>query len=149
MPAKKTKIIYFLILPWFLFLLQGCEDDRRPFPYVPFDVTFDISTQLNNLPTGQYIIKDEKDNYGYGGLIIYRSVGNTFYAFDLACPFRPQNKCLLKEDDTFDNLMKCPCCGSSYQLANEGRPFNGPSTQPLKQYDAFYIEASNQLKVTN
>ena len=125
-------------------LLQGCEDERRPFPYVYVDVTFNISTQLNDLPVGEYVIKE---GHGYGGLIIYRAQRSSFYVFDRACTYRPNKKCLLSEDNKF-GLMECPCCSSSFQLSQEGMVFNGPATVSLKQYEAIYIPP-NELRVTN
>lgn len=144
MPYKITKIIFFLVLPWIIFVCGGCEDEREPFPYVYVDVTFNISTQLGDLPVGEYVIKE---GYGYGGLIIYRASRSSFYVFDRVCPHKPKKKCQLREDEDF-GLMECPCCGSSFQLSQEGMVFNGPATVPLRQYNAYYIQP-DQLHVTN
>ena len=133
-----------MVLPWLMLLPAGCDDEREPFPYVYVDVTFNISTQLGDLPVGEYVIKEQ---YGYGGLIIYRAGRSSFYAFDRACTYKPKKKCLLSEDNKF-GLMECPCCGSSFQLSQEGMVFNGPATVPLKQYEAYYIPP-NQLRVTS
>ena len=136
-----------MVLPWLILLSPGCEDEREPFPYVYVDRTFNISTDLGDLTEGHYVILEE---YGYGGLIIYRASRSSFYAFDRVCPYKPQKKCLLNEDDEFENIgwMECPCCGSKFSLSEEGRVLNGPSTVPLKQYNAYYIQP-NQLHVTN
>jgi len=131
----------------FLLLSLGCEDEREPFPYVYVNETFNISTELGSMTVGEYRIKEQ---YGYGGLIIYRAGSSSFYAFDRACTYKPQKKCRLSEDEEFEGagLMKCPCCGSSFHLSQEGMVFNGPATVPLKQYNAYYIPP-NQLRVTS
>lgn len=136
-----------MVLPWLICLPVGCEDEREPFPYVYVNETFNISTQLGDLPQGEYVIKEQ---YGYGGLIIYRAGSSSFLAFDRACTYKPKKKCLLKEDEEFEGagLMKCPCCSSSFHLSQEGMVFNGPATVPLKQYNAYYIPP-NQLRVTS
>ena len=145
MPYKKSNIQYFFILVVLLSLFIRCEDDRKPFPYVYINETFDVPTELSNLAVGEYVIMED---YGYGGLIIYRAGRQSFHAFDRACTYRPEDKCLLEEDPEF-GLMECPCCGSSFLLSDEGRVFNGPSSVPLKQYQAYYNPNANQLTVTN
>jgi nitrite reductase/ring-hydroxylating ferredoxin subunit len=143
MAYKLPNIRFFFVLVLFFFLFGSCEDERKPFPYVYVDVTFNISTQLNSLPVGEYIIKEK---YGYGGLIIYRASRSSFYAFDRACTYNPNKKCLLEENP--NDLMECPCCGSTFLLSQEGMVFGGPSTVPLKQYQAYY-RPPNELYVTN
>ena len=136
-----------------MLLFIGCEDQQKPFPYVHVNVTFDIGTELNNLAIGEYIFLGSEDcgeseNCGYGGLIIYRSGQNSFHAFDRACPYKPEDKCILESDEQFESVVTCPCCGSRFIIADDGRYFDGPAQRRLKKYNAYKVSA-NQLRVTN
>ena len=133
----------------FLLLFIRCEDERFQFPYVNFDVTFNISTQLSNITMGQSVIKNEKNNYGYAGLIIYRLDEGTFRAFDLACTYKPEDRCALERDQDFDNLFHCPCCNSEFMINDidgNATVFNGPAKWPLREYRTQYMPP-NQLRV--
>jgi nitrite reductase/ring-hydroxylating ferredoxin subunit len=148
MTYQHSNIKYFLLLTIFLLLFIRCEDNTtRPFPYVHVDVTFDIGTELDGILSGEYVFIEDK---GYGGLIIYRSSQNIFKAFDRACVYRPNDKCILERDEKFETLVSCPCCSSRFQIIDNGRGFDGPAgSMQLKQYNVEYYPASQQIRVTN
>jgi Rieske Fe-S protein len=151
MKSYLTNLRIFLISLFFLLIFIRCEDEQFVFPHRDFDVLFDINTQLDNLQPGESIIKDERNYYGYGGLIIYRVDHGYFRAYDLACTHKPEKKCLLKRDKDFDTLFKCPCCGSQFMIDNisgDVTVFNGPAKWPLKEYRTSY-KPPNQLRVYN
>jgi len=140
-----TKLIKIFVFVFSLFIFQSCEKEGEPFPHVSFDVTFNISTQLNNVAVGEYVFKDQ---YAYGGLIIYHKTSSEYLAFDRACPHKPRDRCLLDPDDDFETILTCPCCGSQFLITDDGAVFNGPSVRPLYQYETYYIPP-NQLRVRN
>ena len=146
-----TKLRFFLFPVLLTLVFIRCEDEQFVFPHRDFDVTFDISTQLDNLQQGESIIKDERNYYGYGGLIIYRVDQGYFRAYDLACTHQPEKKCILERDEDFDTLFECPCCGSKFKIDNitgDITVFNGPSKWPLREYRTSY-SPPNQLRVYN
>ncbi|MBS3776980.1 MAG: hypothetical protein KGY70_17410 [Bacteroidales bacterium] len=153
MTYQHSNIRIFYVFALILLLFIGCEDQQQPFPYVYVNVTFDIGTELDNLAIGEYVLLEteacsEAENCGYGGLIIYRSAQYSYQAFDRACPYKPEDKCLLERDDEFESLVACPCCGSRFIVTDDGRYFDGPAQRRLKEYNA-YKESANQLKITN
>ncbi|MFW5915994.1 MAG: Rieske 2Fe-2S domain-containing protein [Bacteroidota bacterium] len=139
-----------------MLLFIGCEDQRQPFPYARVDVTLNIDTELENVPekTGYVFIGPEDcsdaESCGYGGLIIFRLNQNNFQAFDRACPYNPKKKCLLEPfgEDKSNNILSCPCCGSLFDLGDNGKNIQGPAIRRLKQYEA-YKSGTNQLRVQN
>jgi nitrite reductase/ring-hydroxylating ferredoxin subunit len=134
---SNIKIIYVFAL--ILFLFVGCENEQKPFPYVHINETFNVTTELNDLPIGEFMfLGKENGNYGYGGLIIYRSGQNSFQAFDRACTYNPDDKCILERDDEFESLVTCPCCGSKFLVSENGMVFDGPATRRLKNYETYY-----------
>jgi len=151
MNTYKTKLRIFLISLFLGLIFIRCEEEHFAFPHTNFDVTFNISTQLDNLQPGQSIIKDEKKYYGYAGLIIYRVDKGRFRAFDLACTHQPEKGIKLERDEDFDTLFRCPECGSEFMIDNISGDimiFNGPAKWPLKEYRTRYIPPS-QLRVYN
>ncbi|MEF8846346.1 MAG: Rieske 2Fe-2S domain-containing protein [Bacteroidales bacterium] len=121
---------------------------------MPFNVKFDIGTQLDNITDGQYVFIGPEDcsqteRCGYGGLIIFRASTNNYKAFDRACPFNPKEKCILEpfEGDKSNNILSCPCCGSLFDLGDNGRNIHGPSTRGLQQYQVG--KSGNQITVWN
>ncbi len=147
---QTSNINIFLKIILFMLLFIRCEDDTKPFPYVYVNARFYLDTQLDGLQEGEFILIDEKEGYGYGGLIIYRSSSRSYQAFDRACTYNPQKKCILERDEEYENmgLVTCPCCGSIFRVWDDGIVFNGPATRRLKQYSAFLL-SPNELKVTN
>ncbi len=140
-----TKLIKILALTFTIFIFQSCEKEEERFPYVSFDVTFNISTQLNNVAVGEYVFKNK---YAYGGLIIYHKTSSEYLAFDRACPHKPRDRCILEPDENFETVLTCPCCGSKFLITDDGSVFEGPATRPLYQYETYYIPP-NQLRVRN
>ena len=159
MTYQHSNIRIFYVFALILLLFIGCEDQQQPFPYVRFDVTFDVGTELNNIVEGEFVFINADDcgeskNCGYGGLIIYRSSRNNFQAFDRACPYKPEEKCILEVDEEFGdvNILSCPCCGSKFKLFDDGKVLVGPATttsRGLKQYQTNYLKKSEQVKVWN
>ena len=155
MTYQHSNIRIFYVFALILLLFIGCEDQQQPFPYVRVNVTLSINTELDNLTKeiGYVFIGPEDcsdaESCGYGGLIIYRPSQNNFQAFDRACPYNPKKKCLLEpfEGDKSNNILSCPCCGSLFDLGDNGRNIHGPSTRGLQQYRVY--KSGNQIIVRN
>lgn len=133
-----------------LFLLSGCisEPTNTNIPYKR--VSFLIDTSLSGpdytLHDGMGVMTRIYDtqhparlsnNGGYGvcGVIVVRTLDNHLCAFDLCCPYQPQNKHTLQQTGVGDFFLQCPQCGSQFEVGNgTGRITKGPATQPLKYY---------------
>ena len=76
---------------------------------------------------------------GFGGVIVYHglstgSIGNDYYAFDMACPHEAHKGTLVEVDDSNIHAI-CPKCGSKFELIyGVGNPVSGPAKYPLKTY---------------
>lgn len=122
----------------------SCDEQSDPFPYVRIDLTLSIDTQLGNMNVGEHRFID---NAGYGGLVIYRKLQNEYQAFDRACTHDYADACILEDDENFDGILVCPCCGSKFLLSQNGSIFNGPATKPLEEYST-YLQG-NFLRISN
>ncbi len=61
----------------------------------------------------------------------------TYYAFDLRCPYESNNKTKIQADPEKNGYASCPACGSKYDLRTGiGFPTGdeGPSTYQLTSY---------------
>lgn len=145
---SKSNLSFFLIPILILAFFVRCDKNETPFPNVSVYVTLSLDTQLKNVLPGNYV---EVDNYGIGGLIIFRVDNNDFLAFDRACTYEASHTCIL-EDSDHDGFFDCPCCESRFWMVNSvdiaGTVLNGPANYPLKQYNC-YFNGTNTVTVTN
>jgi nitrite reductase/ring-hydroxylating ferredoxin subunit len=83
--------------------------------------------------------------YGVAGLIIYRTTGGGYVAYDRCSSYQPEKRCAVTLDDT--NLTATdPCSGSKF-LLSDGSPVKAPATRSLRTY---FVTVSNfNLIVSN
>ncbi|TAJ14641.1 Rieske (2Fe-2S) protein [Marinilabiliaceae bacterium JC017] len=123
------------ILVMSLFILAACKSDRDEI--IP-NVSFSIKINVNDDPEyseTSFIVKRDLSGRPAGvcGVVIYRLTSDTYYAFDLMCPYEKRYNCLVEKKD--DMTYKCPCCGSEFMIGTEtGSILEGPSKWPLKAY---------------
>ena len=129
----------------FLLLAFSCEEDITPFPNVSINLTLAIDTDLENMTYNQFKLIN---GYGYGGVIIYRDAEGDFQAYDRACTYDYNEGCILEPHPDFNEIMECPCCGSSFWLSPNGQVYKGPAQRPLKQYTVYQL-SGNMIKVLN
>lgn len=101
---------------------------------------------------GQFIKREKNVNgipVGYAGLIIGQSIyseGNTYIAYDAACPVEAsRNVSVDLQDDGFGTAI-CPSCETKYSLSSGGAP-EGKGTEYLKRYTV--LVSGNTLQVRN
>jgi nitrite reductase/ring-hydroxylating ferredoxin subunit len=129
--------IYKTVLFCFFILIgtNGCKDDYTsvvPYVYVNFDFNPTNYIELN-IPGGFVYFK----NAGFGGIIVFHDIDDTFLAFDAACTHEISSTCRVVADGS--GLATCPCCKSQFILfGGNGSPTKGPAIEPLKQYRASY-----------
>jgi nitrite reductase/ring-hydroxylating ferredoxin subunit len=132
-----SKIKIFAISILVFFSSATCKKDKFAFPYVTINANIGIYSDLGDLAQGNVKIFPKERFGGVGGLIIYRDFDDKYTAFDAACTYDYFNNCILKISNSFQELMECPCCNSSFLLSSEGNVFKSPATYPLQQYSAF------------
>lgn len=162
--------VLFLVSSVALISLGSCVDDNlaeSPIPALRVNYSCNVSTinaalQQTDVPhldcqPGYVLINahlNVSEVIGYGGLLIFHSAfENTYYAFDLACPYCYQQSHKVQSiemNDTFSAI--CPVCESEFRGVQYGSPAAsvGPANAenlPLRAYRAKMING-NTLLVT-
>ncbi|EGD33701.1 hypothetical protein HMPREF9071_1863 [Capnocytophaga sp. oral taxon 338 str. F0234] len=126
---------YFCMVALFLLLFIACKKNdiqRNPFlQEAKFSRTINLRlVEYNKLkiPGNAVLI----DNIGLRGVVV-ANVGNSYYAWDRACPSQALSECsqMTLEDNNY--FMYCPCNGVRYSLLN-GQPQTGNSPYPMLNY---------------
>jgi nitrite reductase/ring-hydroxylating ferredoxin subunit len=122
---------HFLIIIISLFFL-GCSNSEssNKNPYLP---NYSFSVDLNlNLPSYSTLKYASNAIYypgaGVSGIIVFNTSGNTYNAFDAACPNQDLSSCSTMTIKGVNAL--CPCDSKEYNLftGQGGMPY------PMKQY---------------
>ena len=85
---------------------------------------------------------------GYAGLIIGQSIfsdGNTYVAFDAACPVEAQRNVSVELADDGLGTAVCPKCHTKYDLSNGGFP-TGTGMEYLKHYSVSISGSTLQVR---
>ncbi len=115
----------------------SCKKDNFKFPYAPINANIGIDSDLGDLPLGSAKIFPPERFGGVGGLIIYRDYDDHFFVYDAGCTRDYFDDCRVEISSSFQELLECPCCQSSYLLSSEASVFKGPAIYPLVRYQAF------------
>jgi len=86
-------------------------------------------------------------NGGSKGIIIYHRAFDEYVAFDRHCTWQTFNNCSVSPDSSTLVIMNCSCCTSKFSLV-DGSVINGPSINPLLQYNA-QISSPGTLHIYN
>ncbi len=123
-------------------LLTACENVRfnesSPIPSMPVSYTLNImqDAPLLTVAGGYYEITEITDYnqyIGYGGLLVFHGFDDTFYAYDMSCPYECATDTLIVA--SMVGTAVCSHCGSTYDVGfGSGYPSEGPSEYPLRQY---------------
>ena len=115
-------------------LTFACSSDLSddPIPVASFaDIVIDISfpayVNLRNTNGFTYV------NGGVRGIIVYRSIGNSFLAYERNCSFHPNEACATVNVHASLLYMTDPCCSSDFSF-QDGSPTGGQAWQPLRRY---------------
>jgi nitrite reductase/ring-hydroxylating ferredoxin subunit len=74
-------------------------------------------------------------NDGSKGIIIYHRAFDEYVAFDRHCTWQTFNSCAVSPDSASLVILNCSCCSSKFSIV-DGSVINGPSINPLLQYNA-------------
>jgi nitrite reductase/ring-hydroxylating ferredoxin subunit len=122
-------------LLWLCVLTAGCgKDDGSYIPSVTVNFQSPLAdpklTQLGSAG-GAVVI----NGYGVAGLIIYRTGGGSYVAYDRCSSYQPEKRCAVVIDDTGLTATD-PCSGSKF-LLSDGSPVKAPATRSLKPYSVY------------
>lgn len=142
---KKKKLNFCIIAVIILFFL-ACRDEENnniPLVEVNFQRNLNEPDLLNLQSIGGWVMVSG----GSRGIILYRTSSTEVKAYDRHCTFQPSSTCALVSVDANGFTASDQCCGSSFQLTNNGSVSSPPAVTPLKSYTT-YID-NDILYVTN
>jgi nitrite reductase/ring-hydroxylating ferredoxin subunit len=123
-------ILLFLLIP-------QCkkESQQNEIPVVAVNIAIDPNStefiKLNPVNGWEYLTG------GYKGILVFRATLNGFMAYERACPYDWGQTTARLVVDSSGITTVCPSCKSKFIL-NDGSPYSGPSTYPMKQYQTTY-----------
>lgn len=141
------KRIFIYSIYIFIILLSSCSDSLTH-SNIP-DVSFRFAVNLQedtflNAP-GNYRIFN---GVGYKGVIVYNLDGNSFYAYDMACPHKDGNhKLSTSSTKGSEPVITCEKCGSIFNLIDAGAPVKAPAVYPLRSYNC--VRSNMLLHISN
>ena len=135
---KKITLIIFLYI-------IGCGSDYN-FPETNVNIILPITMPeynnvYNNLWGYEYL------NGGLGGIIIVKGMDDDFIAYDRACTFEINSKCIVSGESSNDPILTCNSCCESQFIIIDGSVTNGPANQALKKYHTYFD--GEMLYITN
>lgn len=144
---KNTEVIKgfrkFLFLLVMIALTNSCKDIQESnVPDIPF--SFTINLVIDN----ELTIPGNSKYYpvgGYGGVIVYCELPDSYYAFDATCTYEVSQNCKVKPAGP---TGECGCCKSQFIFIGTGMPIKSPAAAPLRQYQVSKIN-SFTLRVYN
>ena len=85
---------------------------------------------------------------GLGGILIFHTVEDKFYAFDMACPYEVKAETKVHCNNL--GVVVCDSCRSQFYVG-DGTGFvqKGQSKNPLKKYTVYYDASRGNILVTN
>lgn len=115
---------------FFLLFFASCDKIQdSQVPNVPFSFTINLSiaNELTIPGNSMYF-----PGAGYGGVIVFCEMPDTYYAFDATCTHEINQTCKVVNQGV---LGECSCCESKFLFTGGGYPAKGPAAAPLRQYN--------------
>ena len=141
--------------------LACSETIEMRIPVRPVSLELDLTyqdTALNAIQGWKIYRQQDVDQAGeytgFGGVLVYHGLdasgGDSFYAFDAACPYEASSSVLIGVDESAVYGI-CPQCGSKFELLNGiGNPVEGPAAQERFQLKRYQTERTgNTIHVFN
>jgi Rieske Fe-S protein len=140
---KSGKFLFFFFILFFAAISCDKIQDSQ-IPNVSFALTINLT--INNeltIPGNSMFFSGP--GVGYGGVIVYCELPDSYYAFDATCTHEINQSCKVINSGV---LGECSCCKSEFILLGGGYPASGPAAAPLKQYSVSRVN-SFTLRVYN
>lgn len=141
-----------VILSIIIALFSGCKDsdNEEIIPYVQFYGYIYLSDPNYLNPPFIAYTDMNFSTLGISGVVVYMSTSDSYFAYDLMCPYEKSTGALVKIDPKDDGFVVCPKCGSTYSISGGyGDIIKGPSKYPLKTYSTQYESSDNTLAIWN
>jgi nitrite reductase/ring-hydroxylating ferredoxin subunit len=144
MNVKKRIGITLLLLPWLACRKENIND-QLGIPYVRVSqyVFLNDPNFIGLNAVGGFAFL----NGGSKGIIIYHRAFDEYVAFDRHCTWQTYNNCAVSPDSSTLVILNCACCTSKFSIV-DGSVINGPSINPLLQYNA-QISSPGTLHIYN
>jgi hypothetical protein len=136
---QRISVILLLVLT-----LAGCGKENLVIPNVPVNLNIQLTDpRLIRLssPGGAVAL----DDYGVAGIVIYRTLGGGYVAYDRCSTVNPEKQCAVELDEPSFTVTD-KCSGAKY-LLEDGSPAKAPAVLSLKKYNT--VVAGNTIHVTN
>ncbi len=131
---KKNRIILLCLL---LISVACNKDDKNQqlgIPYVNVDryILLNDPNSLSLNAVGGFLYV----NAGSRGILVYHRAYEEYVAFDRHCTYNTSDACGKVSLDSLSNvILNCACCASKFSII-DGSVLNGPTINPLLQYQA-------------
>ena len=128
----------------FCVLLAGCGKENLVIPNVPVRFQAGLTDpRLIRLSSPGGAVAFE--SYGVAGIVIYRTLGGGYVAYDRCSTVNPEKQCAVELDEPSFTVTD-KCSGAKY-LLEDGSPAKAPAVLALKKYNT--VVAGNTIHVTN
>jgi nitrite reductase/ring-hydroxylating ferredoxin subunit len=123
---KFGKFLFFFFI--LFFATNSCDEIQdSQVPNVPFSFTINLTIANELTIPGNSMLFPG----GYGGVIVFCEMPDTYYAFDATCTYEISQTCKVVNSGV---VGECSCCESKF-LFTGGIPAKGPAAAPLRQYN--------------
>jgi Rieske Fe-S protein len=124
---KSGKFLFFF--PIIFLVTNSCDKIQdSQVPSVPFSFTINLTIANELTIPGNSMFFPTA---GYGGVIVYCELPDSYYAYDATCTYEISQSCKVVNTGV---TGECKCCKSQYILLGGGYPAKGPAAAPLRQY---------------
>jgi nitrite reductase/ring-hydroxylating ferredoxin subunit len=138
---------HFILILFFLLTIPACKkEDNSQIPIVPVDfyVYLNQPSNINLNAVGGSVYF----NFGYRGIVVYRSGPSTFVAIERTCSYLPNEGTSQVSIDSTGLFLVDASCGSKFSML-DGSVSNGPATLPLRLYATDYDNVNGVVHVSN
>lgn len=125
----------------------------NPIPDYPVYLRFNITVDAPQLAAfGGFkeftSPRNATEKLGFAGVLVYHSIEDRFYAFDMACPYENNTDTQIHCNNL--GIAVCDSCQSSFYIA-DGNGFvqSGVAKHSLKKYTVYYDMSIGNIIVTN
>ena len=137
----------------FTLLLISCKQYKNPIPDFPVRLEFNITADAPELAAfngyKEFTVPKNATQYlGYGGILVFHTIDDKFYAFDMACPY--EVKPTVKVHCNYVGVAVCDSCKTQFSVVDgNGYVQSGVAKYPLKKYQVYYDNLMGNVLVIN
>lgn len=131
-PPVETNLIFYTIGDWQRYGVSGAGETRQ-------------FIKQNGIPAG-YPYKVSEAT-GFGGILIVCDPLGEYIAYDLACPVECRSDIRVQPDtdNPLAGMVKCPKCGSVYNLFAQGVAASGEATKARYGLQNYFIAVGSTM----